>query len=116
MGRRMRAVLVAAGVAGLLTVAGPGSASACSCMTPVLADQLVSPEIVAAFTGTPDRVDVPTGPGSRSDEHETWAFAVDAVHKGTVGRTTEVSTAVSSSSCGVEFRADRPGHRPLRRP
>lgn len=73
-----------------------------------LADQLQSAEIRVVFTGTATmRGDEPSGPVFSSDDPVTWTFDVDAVHRGPVTRTTEIRTAVSDASCGVDFVVDR---------
>lgn len=108
MRRRIWSLAIGAMVAGLLTVASPGTAFACSCMATSLADRLADGGIGVVFTGTVRDVTEPTsGPVMSSADLLTVHFDVDAVHKGTVGSTAQVRTAVSGASCGVTFQADR---------
>lgn len=107
MARPLRSSAIALLFSGLLTVAAPGTASACSCMVFDLADRLATSDIATVFTGTPTRQEPPPEPITRSDALETWTFDVDAVHRGAVARVTEVRTAVSDASCGIDFIVDR---------
>lgn len=101
---RTIATLLVVSVAGIVTVIGPGTAYACSCMQQPLAAQVSTADVV--FTGTPKSSDAAQNPTS-SAEPVRWTFAVDAVQKGTVTRTVDVVSARDSASCGIPFAIDR---------
>ena len=93
-------------LAALLTAAGlvlltPASAHACSCVGGDVAAYADRADVV--FTGTLVEV---TPPPERlfwsSGDPATYSFDVDRVHQGEVGPSTEVRSAVSGASCGLE--------------
>lgn len=101
--RPLLRLALAAGVAGLLSVAPMSIALGCSCMA------LSTPEALAladvAFIGAPTAVDGPEpGPIQASLDPVHYAFAVDQVFKGdAVGAEVVATTAFDGASCGTSF-------------
>jgi hypothetical protein len=100
--RTLLAAIVAVGSLALL----PSPADACSCVGFTKPDYARQAAVI--FTGTVTRVDVHSGPlvFSSIDPVDVF-FDVEAVYKGDVARTFQVSTVASSASCGYEFAAGR---------
>lgn len=101
--RPLLRLTLAAGVAGLLSVAPMSTALGCSCMA------LSTPEALAfadvAFTGTTTGVEAPR-PGNvvSSMDPVHYAFAVDQVFKGdAVEAEVIATTAMDGASCGTSF-------------
>jgi hypothetical protein len=98
--RRAMVLILAAGV--IVTVAGH-SAFGCSCL-PMDARSALA-EADGAFIGRLVSKDQPTpGPGGMysSDQEVGYHFRVERSVKGTLGSTTEVRSADSGISCGIE--------------
>ena len=96
-----RVVLAALlGAAGLVLFT-PAAAHACSCVGGDVAAYAERADVV--FTGTLVEV---TPPPARlfwsSGDPATYSFDVERVHQGEVGPSTEVRSAVSGASCGLE--------------
>ena len=84
-----------------LVLASYSPAQACSCAMRAPAAHLGSSDVV--FTGTLlDRIPPPEAPVMSSMDPARHVFAVDRVYVGDVGATTEVLSAVSGASCGLE--------------
>lgn len=99
--RFLLSLLAIVGLAGMLPLAVPGTAHACSCAYapdgPRILEQVS--HSAAAFTGTPtaERVDGNTA---------YFEFDVREVFDGEVGTTTVVSSSVQGSACGRGFTLD----------
>ncbi len=83
-----------------LVAVSPAVAHACSCATATTAQYADGADVV--FTGTlTDVVPPPRRPIMSSGDPATLRFRVSSVSKGEARETTEVTTAVSGSSCGI---------------
>ncbi len=87
----------------IVPVATPGNVSACSCA------EFISPptafeKATAVFTGMVISLQGPTGRVISSADPVMVVIQVDTVWKGPQENTLVVTTALSSASCGVEFK------------
>lgn len=109
-GRTIGAVLTTTALAGLLQLAttlGATPALACSCAPMTDAEYVGSADVI--FAGTLlDRKEPPSGSITSSGDLVTLTFAVSEVYKGQVGTTTQVRTASSGASCGLELDDEGP--------
>jgi hypothetical protein len=93
-------------LAGLLVAFGlvamtPAAAHACSCAVSSTEQYVENADVV--FTGRLTAVDPPPQkPVMSSSDPATYHFAVHSVTKGEVPDETEVTSAVSGASCGLE--------------
>ena len=93
-------------IAALLGAAGlvlftPAAAHACSCVGGDVAAYADRADVV--FTGTLVEVTPPRARLSwSSGDPATYSFDVERVHQGDIGPSTEVRSAVSGASCGLE--------------
>lgn len=89
-------------VVGVIAVARPTCAYACSCRPPgTPAEELGQSD--AVFRGTVVSVKAPSGPVTSSADNTTVTFSVSTVWKGQITQTGTISTPGSSASCGVTF-------------
>lgn len=99
-------LLLAMIVAAAAVVVLPATAHACSCVE--RSDRQNFDDADAVFAGTVAHIDDPQkgSPVISSGGPVYVTLEVDAVMKGEVGPTAEVTTALMSASCGYEFRAE----------
>lgn len=96
-----RLILAALLCAGGLVLLTPVAAQACSCTGGDVATYAERADVVFAgtlleITPPPERLFMSSG------DPATYSFDVDRVHKGEVGPSAEVRSAVSGASCGLE--------------
>lgn len=82
-----------------VTLAGEGTAHACSCMASSDAELVERADVI--FSGT--LAGVVTPPGDDWMDPEWFVFAVDTVYKGAATETQAVETAREGASCGLEI-------------
>ncbi|WP_157361817.1 hypothetical protein [Haloechinothrix halophila] len=108
--RAIGAVLTTTALAGLLQLAttlGAAPALACSCTPMTDAEYVGNADVI--FAGTLlDREEPPSGQIVSSRDLVTLTFAVSEVYKGQVGAMTQVRTASSGASCGLEIEGEGP--------
>jgi hypothetical protein len=99
-------LVLAALLAGVVTVLAPATAQACSCVDRPLVATVQDPGLRTVFTATvaggPDHAGDADGTG-----YDTWELRVDRVYRGQVSATTTVSTHHQASACGISFLPDR---------
>ncbi|GAA5129225.1 hypothetical protein [Haloechinothrix salitolerans] len=108
--RTIGAVLATTALAGLLqlvTTLGAAPALACTCAPMTDAEFADSADVI--FAGTLlDRREPDQGGTVSSTDPVTLTFAVSEVYKGQVGTMTQVRTARSGASCGLEIDGEGP--------